>query len=255
MNKSPDAFRTISEVADWLDTPAHVLRFWESKFLQVKPVKRAGGRRYYRPTDMQLLGGLKRLLHEDGMTIRAAQGLLREKGAKHVCELSAPLDSEIQATLVEAVDVAVAEPANSDHAPSEAARTGVPPASLKAAEEAFTSSRKAREDAQDVETDLPFFRPRDSVPAPGPARSADAPDAGEHFLRAAPTALDAHSDGTAAAAPETIAEPEDLPPTGPVRTDLLREALMAPGGIDPSTLVALHARLNSLRVRMADGLG
>ena len=62
--KSPDAFRTISEVAEWLDTPAHVLRFWESKFTQVKPVKRAGGRRYYRPADMELIGGIKRLLQE-----------------------------------------------------------------------------------------------------------------------------------------------------------------------------------------------
>jgi resuscitation-promoting factor RpfA len=88
MSKSPDAFRTISEVADWLDTPAHVLRFWESKFSHVKPVKRAGGRRYYRPNDMKLLGGIKRLLHQDGLTIKEVQLLLREKGAKHVGGLS-----------------------------------------------------------------------------------------------------------------------------------------------------------------------
>ena len=91
MSKSADAFRTISEVAEWLDTPAHVLRFWESKFTQIKPVKRAGGRRYYRPADMRLLGGIKKLLHEDGMTIKGAQKVLREHGIKHVsslCELS-----------------------------------------------------------------------------------------------------------------------------------------------------------------------
>lgn len=87
MSKSRDAFRTISEVADWLDTPAHVLRFWESKFTQVKPVKRAGGRRYYRPADMELLGGIKQLLHEDGMTIKGVQKVLREKGVKHVAAL------------------------------------------------------------------------------------------------------------------------------------------------------------------------
>ncbi|MEO0990497.1 MAG: MerR family transcriptional regulator [Pseudomonadota bacterium] len=97
MNKSPDAFRTISEVADWLGTPAHVLRFWESKFPQIKPVKRAGGRRYYRPADMLLLGGLKRLLHEDGMTIRGAQKLLREEGIRHVSAMSQPLEGELQA--------------------------------------------------------------------------------------------------------------------------------------------------------------
>ena len=88
MDKSPDAFRTISEVADWLDTPAHVLRFWESRFTQVKPVKRAGGRRYYRPADMALLGGIKKLLHDDGMTIRGVQKLLREHGVKYVASLS-----------------------------------------------------------------------------------------------------------------------------------------------------------------------
>ena len=84
MAKSPDAFRTISEVADWLGVQAHVLRFWESKFSQVKPIKRAGGRRYYRPNDMLLLGGIKRLLHEDGLTIKGVQKMLREKGAKTV---------------------------------------------------------------------------------------------------------------------------------------------------------------------------
>ncbi|MDV4144051.1 MerR family transcriptional regulator [Shimia sp. FJ5] len=98
MGKSPDAFRTISEVADWLDTQAHVLRFWESKFTQVKPVKRAGGRRYYRPADMLLLGGIKKLLHDDGMTIKGAQKLLREKGTKYVAGLSQPLDGEDDAT-------------------------------------------------------------------------------------------------------------------------------------------------------------
>ncbi len=92
MAKSPDAFRTISEVAEWLDKPAHVLRFWESKFPQVKPVKRAGGRRYYRPQDMLLLGGIRKLLHDDGMTIKGVQKLLREQGVKHVSSLSHGLD-------------------------------------------------------------------------------------------------------------------------------------------------------------------
>lgn len=87
MDKAPDAFRTISEVAEWLDTPAHVLRFWESRFPQVKPVKRAGGRRYYRPDDMALLGGIKHLLHSDGLSIRGVQKVLQEKGARHVAAL------------------------------------------------------------------------------------------------------------------------------------------------------------------------
>lgn len=87
MEKSPDAFRTISEVADYLETPAHVLRFWESRFTQIKPVKRAGGRRYYRPADVALLSGIKRLLHDEGMTIRGVQKILREQGIRHVAAL------------------------------------------------------------------------------------------------------------------------------------------------------------------------
>jgi DNA-binding transcriptional MerR regulator len=95
--KSPEAFRTISEVADWLGTPAHVLRFWESRFPQIKPVKRAGGRRYYRPADMELLGGIKKLLHDDGLTIRGVQKLLREGGVRRVADLSPPLAPDLAA--------------------------------------------------------------------------------------------------------------------------------------------------------------
>jgi len=87
MQKSPDAFRTISEVADDLSIPAHVLRFWETKFHQISPVKRGGGRRYYRPDDVRLLRGLQRLLHGDGLTIKGAQKLLRENGIRHVVDL------------------------------------------------------------------------------------------------------------------------------------------------------------------------
>ena len=97
MGKSAEAFRTISEVADWLGIPTHVLRFWESKFNQIKPVKRAGGRRYYRPADMLLIGGIRKLLHEDGMTIKGAQKILREKGIKHVTNLSPPLEETLVA--------------------------------------------------------------------------------------------------------------------------------------------------------------
>ncbi|SDX63354.1 MerR family transcriptional regulator [Roseicitreum antarcticum] len=87
MDKAPEAFRTISEVAEALQTPAHVLRFWESKFTQVRPVKRAGGRRYYRPTDMDLLYGIRSLLHDQGMTIRGVQKMLQEHGVGHVAAI------------------------------------------------------------------------------------------------------------------------------------------------------------------------
>ena len=99
MTKSADAFRTISEVAEWLELPTHVLRFWESKFSQIKPVKRAGGRRYYRPRDMQLIGGLKKLLHDDGMTIRGAQKQLKEHGVQYVIDLSPPLEPGLEAAI------------------------------------------------------------------------------------------------------------------------------------------------------------
>jgi DNA-binding transcriptional MerR regulator len=94
--KSPDAFRTISEVATWLGTQAHVLRFWESKFDAVAPVQRTGGRRYYRLEDMLLLGGIKFLLHEQGMTIKAVQNLLKVEGVAHVQSFSPAIESAAQ---------------------------------------------------------------------------------------------------------------------------------------------------------------
>lgn len=84
MDKAPDAFRTISEVADDLDIPQHVLRFWETRFSQIKPMKRSGGRRYYRPDDVDLLRGIRRLLYGEGYTIRGVQRILREQGIKAV---------------------------------------------------------------------------------------------------------------------------------------------------------------------------
>ena len=84
MDKAPDAFRTISEVADDLDIPQHVLRFWETRFAQIKPMKRSGGRRYYRPDDVDLLRGIRRLLYGEGYTIRGVQRILREHGIKSV---------------------------------------------------------------------------------------------------------------------------------------------------------------------------
>ncbi|HLA20740.1 MAG TPA: MerR family transcriptional regulator [Pseudolabrys sp.] len=83
-NKAPEAFRTISEVADELDLPQHVLRFWESRFREIKPMKRGGGRRYYRPDDVDLLRGIRHLLYGEGYTIRGVQRILREQGAKFV---------------------------------------------------------------------------------------------------------------------------------------------------------------------------
>ncbi len=84
MEKSPDAFRTISEAAEDLDVPQHVLRFWETRFSQIRPMKRAGGRRYYRPGDIDLLRGIRALLYGEGYTIKGVQKILREHGVAHV---------------------------------------------------------------------------------------------------------------------------------------------------------------------------
>ena len=86
--KSPDAFKTISEVAQDLDLPQHVLRFWETRFKQVKPMKRGGGRRYYRPEDVSLLKGIRFLLYAQGYTIKGVQRILKEQGSRAV--ISAP---------------------------------------------------------------------------------------------------------------------------------------------------------------------
>ncbi|MCV0396379.1 MAG: MerR family transcriptional regulator [Rhizobiaceae bacterium] len=89
MEKSPDAFRTISEVADELDLPQHVLRFWETRFAQIKPMKRGGGRRYYRPQDVELIRGIRYMLYDQGYTIKGVQKLLKENGNQFVTAIGA----------------------------------------------------------------------------------------------------------------------------------------------------------------------
>ena len=177
MAKSADAFRTISEVADWLGTPAHVLRFWESKFTQVKPVKRAGGRRYYRPTDMELLGGIKQLLHEEGMTIKGVQKLLREKGVSHVAAQS---PRSATAGEDDAAEVAVSEASTVDHT--------------------------APRDAPPLEA-LPETPPLPGSmgePAPGP----DMQDSAEEPQTVVPFRTAARSDDAAGAAPQANSAPQ-----------------------------------------------
>ena len=89
MDKSPDAFRTISEVAEDLDLPQHVLRFWETRFNQIKPLKRGGGRRYYRPVDVDLIKGIRHMLYEQGYTIKGVQRLLKENGSQFIIAIGA----------------------------------------------------------------------------------------------------------------------------------------------------------------------
>jgi len=119
VEKAPDAFRTISEVADELDIPQHVLRFWESRFPQIKPMKRAGGRRYYRPDDVDLLRGVRHLLYGEGYTIRGVQRILREQGQKFVQAVWQPGAAQPVAA---AADEEVSEDIG-DTAPEEAPRS------------------------------------------------------------------------------------------------------------------------------------
>ena len=110
MEKAPDAFRTISEVAQDLDVPQHVLRFWESRFRDIKPMKRGGGRRYYRPEDINLLRGIRHLLYGEGYTIRGVQRILKEQGAKFVQTVWQPGAPQLGAqTAEDDVDVAAVE--------------------------------------------------------------------------------------------------------------------------------------------------
>ncbi len=93
IEKSPQAFRTISEASEILSLPSHVLRFWESKFKQIKPLKRAGGRRFYRPNDILFIFGIKKLLHIDGLTISGVKRLIKENGINHIINIGKTLKS------------------------------------------------------------------------------------------------------------------------------------------------------------------
>lgn len=167
MSKSADAFRTISEVAEWLDTPAHVLRFWESKFTQVKPVKRAGGRRYYRPADMRLLGGIKKLLHEDGMTIKGAQKILREQGIKHVaslCTLSVGEEDDADEVVLE--EVVVKDPVDTVVPFTKPAETAETEAAVEPVDADTPVAAEQPVDVQEPEPVAPDLPEPSELPAP-----------------------------------------------------------------------------------------
>jgi DNA-binding transcriptional MerR regulator len=220
MEKSPDAFRTISEVSDSLATPAHVLRFWESRFPQIRPVKRAGGRRYYRPADVALLGGIKKLLHDDGLTIRGVQRMLREQGIRYVAGLS-PLggtvdDADESENIFD--DVGVGDPG---------------------AEDAGAADPMP-------EPELPFVPAAPTGAAPLPVR--DDPEI-------APTVA-----APAEVLHEPVPEPETAAPTpahvGPQdRAALVEQMRARDSGAAPeraAELARIYARLRDLRDRMAE---
>jgi DNA-binding transcriptional MerR regulator len=244
MEKSPDAFRTISEVADLLETPAHVLRFWETRFPQVRPVKRAGGRRYYRPGDVSLLAGIRRLLHDEGMTIRGVQKVLREQGIRHVAGLSA-IDlsgSEMSETedSIEAQLLAALGPIPDLNGP--APETAPETAQIIALETVLAQKDAARaaEETLAMRRDLFDF---DAIPDPAPALAptpAPTPIAVVTIVSPAPQPSENAPDSGTALARGLVAA-------------RLRQAQRAGGITQGAALSPLAERLRGLRDRLAEG--
>lgn len=204
MPKSPDAFRTISEVADWLDVQAHVLRFWESKFTQVKPIKRAGGRRYYRPGDMLLLGGIKKLLHDDGLTIKGVQKILREEGMGHVAKLSQPLDDQMAEVVEAEADTATPDTpeAQESGVVLDFAANGASDTPSDAAPDTASEAPTDPEPTEDAST-LPAFVHRATE---APAQDLDDSTATED----APAPEDEPEDARAAATEDSVPDTQEI---------------------------------------------
>lgn len=232
MEKSADAFRTISEVSELLQTPAHVLRFWESRFAQVKPVKRAGGRRYYRPSDLALLGGIKRLLHDEGMTIRGVQKVLREQGVRHVAALSPVEIGLLPDQADESSGFAAAPAREPERKPARPAATVTPLWPASPSPKAAPADDRLQPDPDDLAGAIAGEAPMmlDAEPAPEPAGAT------LHRIRTD-------------SAPEAAREPAaDLPPPAAA---LLRAMDALRAREHQSELASIHGRLQGLRDRVA----
>lgn len=267
MEKSPEAFRTISEVAEFLDTPAHVLRFWESRFPQIRPVKRAGGRRYYRPGDVALLSGIKRLLHDEGMTIRGVQKILREHGIRHVAGLTGPDMPEADVEAILAAEFGPAE------------EPSLPPVEAQTAQIISLEAALIRHEAARAEPIQPELWPADPVETTAdtavdgaqtawpsdPGDDVEAPfiDADENQDAMPPPALvavaiiDAAAE-SAQATPDVVSDPVDVPDVvaeAPNPTIAARLRQLHPGHLADrqDELRAIRSRMISLRDRLADG--
>jgi DNA-binding transcriptional MerR regulator len=253
MAKSAQAFRTIREVADWLGVAAHVLRFWESKFSQIKPVKRAGGRRYYRPADMELVGGIKVLLHDRGMTIRGVKKMMSDEGVEAVARLSPPVDTlpddadlrdvtpdrawEQDAAAEQQADLEADYETDQNNVTSDA--VGMP----SAEEQQHQARASTQEDPADIAAEQAAIeqaaRDRPADPDRTPSFDAEAP----------PEATPAPDPGPAAAPPAETAAPAAAPPPARPAADALdRLAGFAQSG---PALAPHLAALKALRDRMA----
>jgi len=255
MSKSQDAFRTISEVSDILDTPAHVLRFWESKFTQVKPVKRAGGRRYYRPSDVDLLAGIKKLLHVDGMTIKGAQKLMREQGVKHVTAIGAEIMGSAErskAAPVEREAGQVVEHVTSAEAPPRPRASTPEKASIPEKASALEADAPAEPTVQATEETQPLVAETDTASdnvVPLQAQPETAADSS-----AEPHTSDAEAVDTppAVSLPDVPADPSDSDSKAPARLfHLLRDAPPDALQARAAEIAPLLARMRTLRSRIS----
>lgn len=229
MTKSADAFRTISEVSLLLDTPTHVLRFWESRFPQIKPLKRAGGRRYYRPGDVALLAGIKQLLHEDGLTIRGVQKILKEQGISAVTARAA---------------IRLDEPAGDS---AETPARVLPFPDRTPPDELFADPEPEAE-ASDTFAAASAGEVADSVSAPE-AESPDAPAAPEAEVPDAPFAPDVPQDDDTAEVVSFGAAPEPSEPSEP--TPGLAALMALLHGMEGDLTTVERVRLLALGDRMA----
>lgn len=229
MEKSAEAFRTISEVADVLQTPAHVLRFWESRFPQIKPVKRAGGRRYYRPSDIALLGGIRKLLHDDGMTIRGVQKILREQGVRRVADMA----RVEEAGFIEVEPEDIPQTAEVHAFPNRRAVAHVP------AEDVDRTFTPAPDPEDDTVTEEEFFSKVDPKTS---AATEDSP----------PAPLGLGDDTLARERAERLRDPAPDAPVGGsgLRPLISRLLALDPGSVDMADVQPLVTRLVALRERM-----
>lgn len=234
--KGAQAFRTIREVADWLGVEAHVLRFWESKFPQIKPVKRAGGRRYYRPADMHLIGGIKVLLHDEGYTIRGVQRLMKEDGQEAVIAKAPPLDegegpvSDADAWAEDAAKDAAAARAEAAEADQADLPFDMPPEP----DETAVDADEARADA----AEMPDAAPEDAPP----------PEPAEPEQDVSDRADEPEPEPVSEPAPEPEPKPEPEPaaePDAALDPTPASDAPAAPGDV----LAALADRLSATPAR------
>jgi DNA-binding transcriptional MerR regulator len=177
MSKAAEAFRTIAEVADELEVPKHVLRFWEAKFPQIRPMKRGGGRRYYRPEDMELLRGIRHLLHAEGYTIKGVQKILREHGIDQVKDVAEKVAKQ------QATEAPKAKRGRRALKTPETRASVAPVTAIPAAAEASTGPAQRRNVIDKLLAELELCR---KLLAAGAAAPAQPPSAVPVAMRAAP---------------------------------------------------------------------